>query len=111
MLTIAEKSHPWAAFNSYIGRVDQAAISRVGFAYVDEPTSPGPQLAGQVDQMVLFTGDGSFCPLIAALQRRGVRVTIVSSLATQPPMVASELRRQADAFVDLRDLSGRVSAQ
>ena len=58
-------------------------------------------LATRIDEMVLFSGDGDFRSLVEALQRRGVRVTVVSSLATQPPMVADELRRQADAFIDL----------
>lgn len=66
------------------------------------------ELADHVDQAVLFSGDGAFRPLIQALQRRGVRVTVVSSMASNPPMVASELRRQADAFEDLRDLRSRI---
>jgi uncharacterized LabA/DUF88 family protein len=66
------------------------------------------ELAGHVDQIVLFSGDGTFRSLVEALQRRGVRVTVVSSIASNPPMIASELRRQADAFEDLRDLKGRV---
>jgi NYN domain len=52
----------------------------------------------------LFSGEGAFCSLVAALHRRGVRVSVVSSIATSPPMIASELRRQADVFMDLRDL-------
>jgi uncharacterized LabA/DUF88 family protein len=57
--------------------------------------------AGHVDEMILFSGDGDFRPLVEAVQRRGVRVTVVSSIASQPPMIADELRRQADAFTDL----------
>jgi uncharacterized LabA/DUF88 family protein len=59
------------------------------------------ELADHIDAMVLFSGDGDYRPLLKAVQRRGVHVTVVSSLASQPPMVADELRRQADAFVDL----------
>jgi uncharacterized LabA/DUF88 family protein len=66
------------------------------------------ELADRVDQVVLFSGDGTFRTLVEALQRRGVRVTVVSSLASNPPMIASELRRQADAFEDLRDLEDRI---
>src|SRR5581483_3113119 len=62
------------------------------------------ELAGHVDQIVLFSGDGDFRSLVEAVQRRGVRVTVVSTLATQPPMVADELRRQADVFIDLVEL-------
>lgn len=66
------------------------------------------ELAEHVDQIVLFSGDGDFRPLVEAVQRRGVRVTVVSTLASQPPMVADELRRQADAFIDLVGLKPKV---
>ncbi|HWX60014.1 NYN domain-containing protein [Bradyrhizobium sp.] len=67
------------------------------------------ELAGQIDQMMLFSGDGDFRSLVAAMQRRGVRVTVVSTIATQPPMIADDLRRQADVFVDLRELQPKIS--
>lgn len=57
-----------------------------------------------LDHVVLFSGDGDFRRLLEAVQRRGVRVTVVSSHSTQPSMIADELRRQADQFVDLKDL-------
>jgi uncharacterized LabA/DUF88 family protein len=66
------------------------------------------ELAGHVDQIVLFSGDGDFRPLVEALQRRGVRITVVSTIASQPPMIADELRRQADVFTDLHDLRSRI---
>jgi len=59
---------------------------------------------------VLFSGDGDFRPLVEALQRRGVRVSVVSTMRSQPPMIADELRRQADNFIELdalRDIVGR----
>ena len=62
-------------------------------------------LSRKVEQIVIVSGDGAFCPLVAALQRRGVRVSIVSTIATIPALVASELRRQADVFLDLKDLN------
>jgi uncharacterized LabA/DUF88 family protein len=61
------------------------------------------ELARHVDQIVLFTGDGDFRPLVEAVQRRGVRVTIVSTISSQPPLIADELRRQADVFIDIAD--------
>jgi uncharacterized LabA/DUF88 family protein len=67
------------------------------------------ELAEHVDQIVLFSGDGDFRSLVEALQRRGVRVTVVSTLSTQPPMVADDLRRQADVFIDLADLKPKVA--
>ena len=62
------------------------------------------ELAGHVDQIVLFSGDGDFRSLVEAVQRRGVRVTVVSTISSQPPMIADELRRQADVFTDLMEL-------
>jgi uncharacterized LabA/DUF88 family protein len=66
------------------------------------------EMSGHLDQIVLFSGDGDFRSLVAAVQRRGVRVTVVSTIACQPPMIADDLRRQADAFIDLADLQSRV---
>lgn len=66
------------------------------------------ELAEHIDEMILFSGDGDFRPLISAVQRRGVRVTVVSTIASHPPMVADELRRQADVFVDLNTLQSKV---
>lgn len=68
------------------------------------------ELAPQIDHAVLFSGDGDFRPLVEALQRRGVRVSVVSTLLSQPPMIADDLRRQADQFIDLdtlRDVIGK----
>ncbi len=63
------------------------------------------ELAPRCDHMVLFSGDGDFRPLVEAVQRQGVRVTVVSTIKSQPPMASDDLRRQADSFVDLADLS------
>ncbi len=62
------------------------------------------ELAPHVDHIVLFSGDGDFRPLVESLQRKGVRVSVVSTIRSQPPMIADELRRQADNFIDLADL-------
>jgi uncharacterized LabA/DUF88 family protein len=67
------------------------------------------ELARHIDHMVLFSGDGDFRSLVEAVQRQGVRVTVVSTISSQPPMVADELRRQADAFVDLVELRSVIS--
>jgi uncharacterized LabA/DUF88 family protein len=61
-------------------------------------------VANELDHIVLFSGDGDFRSLVEALQEAGKRVSVVSSLVTQPPMVADALRRQADQFVDLASL-------
>ncbi|MGE3246332.1 MAG: NYN domain-containing protein [Beijerinckiaceae bacterium] len=66
------------------------------------------EMAEHLDHIVLFSGDGDFRSLVEALQRKGVRVSVVSTITTQPPMVADELRRQADEFVDLIHLAKKV---
>jgi uncharacterized LabA/DUF88 family protein len=66
------------------------------------------ELACHLDEMILFSGDGDFRSLVEAVQRRGVRVTVVSSVSTHPAMAADELRRQADVFIDLVTLQSRV---
>jgi uncharacterized LabA/DUF88 family protein len=66
------------------------------------------EFAEHVGHMVLFSGNGAFRSLVKAVQRRGVRVTVVSTISSQPPMIADELRRQADVFVDLMDLQFKL---
>jgi uncharacterized LabA/DUF88 family protein len=66
------------------------------------------ELAARIDQMVLFSGDGDFRCLVEAMQRRGVRVTVISTALGQPPLVADELRRQADVFIDLVELRSKI---
>ena len=68
------------------------------------------ELAPHVDHIVIFSGDGDFCPLVESLQRKGVRVSVVSTIRSQPPMISDELRRQVDNFIELdelRDVIGR----
>jgi uncharacterized LabA/DUF88 family protein len=69
------------------------------------------EVAKHIDQMVLFSGDGDFRPLVEAVQRRGVRVTVVSTISSQPPMIADELRRQADVFIDLVELRAKIARE
>jgi uncharacterized LabA/DUF88 family protein len=66
------------------------------------------ELAPNLDQLVLFSGDGDFRSVVAAVQRKGVRVSVVSTITTQPPMVADDLRRQADEFIDLASLQSKI---
>jgi uncharacterized LabA/DUF88 family protein len=67
------------------------------------------EMAEHLDHIVLFSGDGDFRRLVEAVQRKGVRVTVVSTVRSQPPMVADELRRQADRFIELDTLSGDIA--
>ncbi|MGV8839175.1 MAG: LabA-like NYN domain-containing protein [Bauldia sp.] len=66
------------------------------------------EIAEHVDHIVLFSGDGDFRSLVEAVQRKGRKVSVISTLSTQPPMIADELRRQADSFIDLVTLQGEV---
>ena len=66
------------------------------------------EIAEHVDQIVLFSGNGDFRSLVEAVQRRGARVTVVSTISSQPPMIADELRRQADVFIDLMELRSGI---
>ena len=59
--------------------------------------------------MVLFSGDGDFRRLVEALQQKGVRVTVVSSTKTHPSMIADELRRQADSFIEISDMTEAIT--
>lgn len=67
------------------------------------------RLAPHLDHIVLFSGDGDFRSLVAALQQKGKRVSVVSSLVTQPPMVSDELRRQVDQFIEIAELEKIIS--
>lgn len=67
------------------------------------------EMADNVDHIILFSGDGDFRRLLEAVQRKGVRVTVVSTIQSNPPMVADELRRQADYFLDLESLRGKIA--
>ena len=66
------------------------------------------ELVETVDHFVLFSGDGDFRSLVDALQRKGRKVSVVSTLSTQPPMISDDLRRQADHFIDLTSLKADI---
>ncbi len=67
------------------------------------------EMAEHLDHVVIFSGDGDFRRLVEAVQRKGLRVSVVSTVRSQPPMVADELRRQADNFIELEDLRSSVA--
>ncbi len=69
------------------------------------------EMAENLDHVVLFSGDGDFRPLVQAIQRKGVRVTVVSTVRSNPPMAADELRRQADTFIELQDLATEIARE
>ena len=90
--------------------VDQTGRRKVKGNMDIELAVDAMEIAPHIDHMVLFSGDGDFRSLVEAVQRRGVRVTVVSTISTQPPMVADELRRQADIFLDIVELQPARSA-
>ncbi len=69
------------------------------------------EMAQHLEHVVLFSGDGDFRRLVEAVQRKGVRVSVVSTVRTQPPMVADELRRQADNFIELHEIASEIARQ
>ena len=73
-----------------------------------ELTVDAMELAPHVDHIVLFSGDGDFRPMVESIQRQGVRVSVVSTIRTNPPMLADELRRQCDNFIELDDLRDAI---
>ncbi len=105
----------WLDYNGY------AVVTKPAKEYVDaagrrkvkgnmdiELAVNAMEMASRIDHMVLFSGDGDFRSLVEAVQRLGVRVTVVSTISTQPPMISDELRRQADEFTDLATMVSRV---
>ena len=88
--------------------VDQGGRRKVKSNMDIELAVNAMEIAPHIDRMVLFSGDGVFRSLVEAMQRRGVRVVVVSTMSSQPPMVAQELRRQADEFIDIIALQNKI---
>jgi len=105
----------WLNYNGYTvvtkpmkESVDASGRRRIKGKISVELAVDAMEFADQFDEMVLFSGDGEYRRLVEAVQRRGVRVTVVSTISSQP-MIANELRRQADAFTDLLALKPHIS--
>ena len=67
------------------------------------------EMLEHLDHIVLFSGDGDFRRMVEAAQRQGKRVTVISTVKSKPPMVADELRRQSDYFIELQDLQDEIA--
>ncbi|MXV44083.1 NYN domain-containing protein [Saccharibacter sp. 17.LH.SD] len=65
----------------------------------------GPRL----DHAVIISGDSDLRRAVEAIQTRGTRVTVISSVKTTPPMIGDDLRRQTDHFVELSDIAHRFT--
>ncbi|WFU23717.1 NYN domain-containing protein [Bradyrhizobium sp. CB1717] len=106
----------WLDYNGYTvvtkptkDFVDASGRRRLKGSMAVELTVDAMELSAHIDEMVLFSGDGDFRYLVQAMQRRGIRVTVASTISTQPSIVADELRRQATSFLDLREIRTRIS--
>jgi len=106
----------WLDYNGYtmvtkpLKEFSQGAGRRKFKGNMDvEMTVDAMEIATHVEHVVLMTGDGDFRRLIDALQRKGVKVSVISTIKTQPPMIADELRRQADFFIELADLTDYIA--
>ena len=102
----------WLAYNGYTlvtkpakEFTDSSGRRRIKGSMDIEVSVDMLELAPRLDHAVLFSGDSDFRRLVEAVQRKGVRVSVISSIRTTPPMVADELRRQADQFVELADIA------
>ena len=67
------------------------------------------KLAPHIDHAILFSGDGDFCRLLEDVQSMGVRVSVVSTNKTSPPMAADSLRRMADIFIEMDQLRDQIA--
>jgi uncharacterized LabA/DUF88 family protein len=106
----------WLQYNGY------TVVSKLTREYIDsqdrrrvkgnidiELTVAAMEMADHVDHIVLFSGNGDFKSLVEALQRKGCRVSVVSTIRSQPPMIADDLRRQADNFIELDELREMIT--
>ena len=101
----------WLQYNGYTmvtkpakEYIDSAGRRKVKGNMDIELSVNAMELVDRLDHAVLFSGDGDFKPLVEALQRQGLRVSVVSTIRSSPPMIADDLRRQADNFIELDDL-------
>jgi len=108
----------WLDYNGYTlitkpakDYTDSTGRRRIRNSIDVELTVDVMEMAGKVDHIVLMTGDGGYRRLIEAVQRQGTRVTVISTVSVSPPLIADEIRRQADNFVDLSSLRAEISRQ
>lgn len=107
----------WLTYNGYnlIHKPAKAKTNSDGVRHIkgnmDVELAVGAmQTAEYCDEITLFTGDGDFVSLIRALQLKGCHVTVISSFQTEPSVIADELRRQADTFIDVNDLRVQIES-
>lgn len=108
----------WLDFNGYVVRekLGRQVVATNGHRMLRgrlslEMAVDALEIAPLIDHLILFSGDGDLAAMVEAVQRKGVRVTAVSTLTPRPPMIADELRRQVDRFIDLRELMPMVGRE
>lgn len=101
----------WLDYNGYhvISKNARQQIDRDGRKHIKgnmdiEITVDMLTLAPHIDHMVLFSGDADFAPALKAVQDKGVRVTVISTMKTRQPVLGDALRRQANSFLDIADM-------
>lgn len=106
----------WLDYNGYTmvtkparGYTDSTGRRRFRTSMDVELAVDAMRLADKADHIILFSGEQSFTSLVSALQQMGKRVTVISTIETQPAMVADELRRQADHFIDIDSLQSQIA--
>jgi uncharacterized LabA/DUF88 family protein len=106
----------WLDYNGYTmvtkparGFTDSTGRRRFRTSMDVELAVDAMRLADKADHIILFSGEQSFASLVAALQQIGKRVTVISTIETQPAMVADELRRQADVFIDIDSMQSQIA--
>lgn len=69
------------------------------------------EIAPAIEQAIIFSGNGDFTPLIEALKRRGIHTTVASTVRSEQSYCSDDLRRAADAFIDLDDIRSAISRE
>jgi uncharacterized LabA/DUF88 family protein len=101
----------WLDYNGYTmvtNRAKEFSSRRSNSGIEVEMAVDALTLSSNLDHIVIFSGDGAFCPLVAALQQKGKRVSVISTLEAAPGMIADDLRRQADQFIELAQLQANI---
>lgn len=106
----------WLDYNGYTmvtkparGFTDSTGRRRFRTSMDVELAVDAMRLSKNADHVILFSGEQSFASLVSALQQMGKRVTVISTIETQPAMVADELRRAADQFIDIDSLQSQIA--
>jgi len=101
----------WLDYNGYTmvtNRAKEFSSRRANSGLEVEMAVDALMLSSNLDHIVIFSGDGAFCSLVAALQKKGKRVSVISTMEATPSMIADELRRQADQFIELARIQADI---